>query len=154
MWFDILTKGLVQGLKYSFKTRDKLFFVLDYVNGGELFFHLQRERTFHESRYNPQRDKVFKFLFGLCGVCLSNNFSLIKMLTQKITVYFLVVKLAFQGKVLCSGNSERHRLPAQHQHNLQRSETWKHPSWQRGLSFLSSLVEIGWAVYLWIVLSI
>ncbi|KAL5259857.1 hypothetical protein ACHWQZ_G010094 [Mnemiopsis leidyi] len=38
------------GLKYSFKTRDKLFFVLDYVNGGELFFHLQRERTFHESR--------------------------------------------------------------------------------------------------------
>lgn len=39
-----------QGLKYSFKTRDKLFFVLDYVNGGELFFHLQRERTFHESR--------------------------------------------------------------------------------------------------------
>eukprot|EP00116_Pleurobrachia_bachei_P003417 sb/3463679/ len=37
-------------LKYSFKTNEKLFFVLDYVNGGELFFHLQRERTFHESR--------------------------------------------------------------------------------------------------------
>uniref|UniRef100_H2Y5U9 Protein kinase domain-containing protein n=1 Tax=Ciona savignyi TaxID=51511 RepID=H2Y5U9_CIOSA len=35
---------------YSFQTTDKLYFVLDYVNGGELFFHLQRERTFTESR--------------------------------------------------------------------------------------------------------
>uniref|UniRef100_H2Y5V0 Serum/glucocorticoid regulated kinase family member 3 n=1 Tax=Ciona savignyi TaxID=51511 RepID=H2Y5V0_CIOSA len=38
------------GLHYSFQTTDKLYFVLDYVNGGELFFHLQRERTFTESR--------------------------------------------------------------------------------------------------------
>ncbi|KAM4718998.1 serine/threonine-protein kinase Sgk3 isoform 3-T3 [Anableps anableps] len=38
------------GLHYSFQTTDKLYFVLDFVNGGELFFHLQRERTFPESR--------------------------------------------------------------------------------------------------------
>lgn len=38
------------GLHYSFQTRDKLYFVLDYVNGGELFFHLQRERMFVEPR--------------------------------------------------------------------------------------------------------
>ncbi|XP_068604275.1 serine/threonine-protein kinase Sgk3 [Brachionichthys hirsutus] len=38
------------GLHYSFQTRDKLYFVLDFVNGGELFFHLQRERTFPEPR--------------------------------------------------------------------------------------------------------
>lgn len=38
------------GLHYSFQTRDKLYFVLDYVNGGELFFHLQRERYFPEPR--------------------------------------------------------------------------------------------------------
>lgn len=38
------------GLHYSFQTGKKLYFVLDYVNGGELFFHLQRERTFEESR--------------------------------------------------------------------------------------------------------
>ncbi|KAJ8279751.1 hypothetical protein COCON_G00068170 [Conger conger] len=38
------------GLHYSFQTTDKLYFVLDFVNGGELFFHLQRERTFTESR--------------------------------------------------------------------------------------------------------
>ena len=38
------------GLHYSFQTSTKLYFVLDYVNGGELFFHLQRERVFEESR--------------------------------------------------------------------------------------------------------
>ncbi|KAK2814830.1 hypothetical protein Q7C36_023096 [Tachysurus vachellii] len=38
------------GLHYSFQTTDKLYFVLDFVNGGELFFHLQKERTFPESR--------------------------------------------------------------------------------------------------------
>lgn len=38
------------GLHYSFQTADKLYFVLDYVNGGELFFHLQRERCFAEPR--------------------------------------------------------------------------------------------------------
>ncbi|TKS77320.1 Serine/threonine-protein kinase [Collichthys lucidus] len=37
-------------LHYSFQTTEKLYFVLDYVNGGELFFHLQRERCFSEPR--------------------------------------------------------------------------------------------------------
>ncbi|KCV73160.1 AGC/SGK protein kinase [Fonticula alba] len=38
------------GLRYSFQTPEKLYLALDYVNGGELFFHLQRERCFEESR--------------------------------------------------------------------------------------------------------
>uniref|UniRef100_A0A5F5PGS2 Serum/glucocorticoid regulated kinase family member 3 n=2 Tax=Equus TaxID=9789 RepID=A0A5F5PGS2_HORSE len=38
------------GLHYSFQTTEKLYFVLDFVNGGELFFHLQRERSFPEQR--------------------------------------------------------------------------------------------------------
>eukprot|EP00999_Lentomonas_sp_LEN2_P001499 NODE_254_length_1801_cov_92.692951_g227_i0.p1 GENE.NODE_254_length_1801_cov_92.692951_g227_i0~~NODE_254_length_1801_cov_92.692951_g227_i0.p1 ORF type:complete len:585 (+),score=112.44 NODE_254_length_1801_cov_92.692951_g227_i0:105-1757(+) len=38
------------GLRYSFQSPDKLYFVLDYVNGGELFFHLQRARRFPEER--------------------------------------------------------------------------------------------------------
>ncbi|VDD96915.1 unnamed protein product [Enterobius vermicularis] len=37
-------------LHYSFQTKDKLYFVLDYLNGGELFFHLQKDRHFSESR--------------------------------------------------------------------------------------------------------
>jgi len=37
-------------LHYSFQTEDKLYFVLDYINGGELFFHLQKEKRFAEER--------------------------------------------------------------------------------------------------------
>lgn len=37
-------------LKYSFQTKELLCFVLEYVNGGELFFHLSREKLFTESR--------------------------------------------------------------------------------------------------------
>ncbi|XP_075232869.1 AKT serine/threonine protein kinase [Lycorma delicatula] len=37
-------------LKYSFQTADRLCFVMEYVNGGELFFHLSRERMFPEDR--------------------------------------------------------------------------------------------------------
>ncbi|XP_071477985.1 RAC-gamma serine/threonine-protein kinase-like [Diadema antillarum] len=37
-------------LKYSFQTSDRLCFVMEYVNGGELFFHLSRERLFTEDR--------------------------------------------------------------------------------------------------------
>ncbi|KAJ6217626.1 hypothetical protein RDWZM_008783 [Blomia tropicalis] len=37
-------------LKYSFQTEDLLCFVMEYVNGGELFFHLSREHIFNEER--------------------------------------------------------------------------------------------------------
>lgn len=35
-------------LHYAFQTKDKLYFVLDYAAGGELFFHLQRMKKFPE----------------------------------------------------------------------------------------------------------
>ncbi|XP_065052422.1 RAC-gamma serine/threonine-protein kinase-like [Rhopilema esculentum] len=37
-------------LRFSFQTKDRLCFVMEYVNGGELFFHLSRERVFSEER--------------------------------------------------------------------------------------------------------
>ncbi|RXM96579.1 RAC-gamma serine/threonine-protein kinase [Acipenser ruthenus] len=37
-------------LTYSFQTKDRLCFVMEYVSGGELFFHLSRERVFSEDR--------------------------------------------------------------------------------------------------------
>ncbi|MGH0174706.1 UNVERIFIED_CONTAM: hypothetical protein FKN15_068543 [Acipenser sinensis] len=38
------------GLKYSFQNHDRLCFVMEYANGGELFFHLSRDRVFSEDR--------------------------------------------------------------------------------------------------------
>jgi serine/threonine protein kinase len=37
-------------LNYSFQTADKLYFIMDYINGGELFFHLQNDKKFPEER--------------------------------------------------------------------------------------------------------
>ena len=39
----------VVGLHYAFQTRDKLYFVLDYCAGGELFYHLGRAGRFPEA---------------------------------------------------------------------------------------------------------
>ncbi|CAF3645275.1 unnamed protein product [Rotaria sordida] len=51
---DVLVKNtrhpFLVSLQYSFQTPDKLYFVMDFVNGGELFYHLQQERAFPEQR--------------------------------------------------------------------------------------------------------
>jgi len=49
-------------LNYSFQTPERLFFVMDYVNGGELFTHLQRD-----GRFSPERVKFYaaEIILGL-----------------------------------------------------------------------------------------
>jgi serum/glucocorticoid-regulated kinase 2 len=37
-------------MKYAFQTAEKLYFVMEFLNGGELFHHLRRERKFSEER--------------------------------------------------------------------------------------------------------
>ena len=37
-------------LHYAFQTKTKLYIVMDYLTGGELFFHLKNERRFNEKR--------------------------------------------------------------------------------------------------------
>ncbi|WVO16577.1 hypothetical protein L204_104256 [Cryptococcus depauperatus] len=37
-------------LKFSFQSKEKLYLVLAFINGGELFHHLQREGKFNETR--------------------------------------------------------------------------------------------------------
>ena len=37
-------------MHYAFQTEDKLYMVMDFLNGGELFFHLRKEQSFDEER--------------------------------------------------------------------------------------------------------
>ena len=57
-------------LRYAFQTETKLYLVLDYVNGGELFFHLQRAKRFDETRarfYAAEVVLVLEYLHS-CGI--------------------------------------------------------------------------------------
>jgi serine/threonine protein kinase len=45
-----LNHPFLMNLVYSFQTDDKLYFIMEFVNGGELFHHLQREKRFDEPR--------------------------------------------------------------------------------------------------------
>ena len=37
-------------MHFAFQSPEKLYFVLDYLNGGELFFHLSKDVSFSEKR--------------------------------------------------------------------------------------------------------
>ncbi|KAI9912237.1 hypothetical protein PsorP6_009599 [Peronosclerospora sorghi] len=45
---SVASHPFIVGLHYAFQTEAKLYFVLDYCPGGELFFHLSRMGKFHE----------------------------------------------------------------------------------------------------------
>ncbi len=50
---NVLTRlrhPFIVSLRYSFQTTERLFLVLDYASGGELFFHLSRVERFSEDR--------------------------------------------------------------------------------------------------------
>ena len=50
---DILEKinsPFIVKLHYAFQTDAKLYFVMDFLNGGELFFHMRKETKFSERR--------------------------------------------------------------------------------------------------------
>jgi len=49
-----LVHPFLVNLSYSFQSKDKLYFIMDYVNGGELFFHLQKDQKF-----TPDRTKFY-----------------------------------------------------------------------------------------------
>ena len=58
----------IVGLAMAFQTRDKLFFVLDYCCGGELFFHLGKTGRFPEDRakfYAAQMTLALEYIHSL-----------------------------------------------------------------------------------------
>jgi len=55
-------------LRYAFQSKEKLYFVLDYLQGGELFFHLKNNRRFPED--------VARIYVGEIGLALGHLHSL------------------------------------------------------------------------------
>lgn len=45
-----VTSPFLVNMHYAFQTEEKLYMVMDFLNGGELFYHLNREKTFSEER--------------------------------------------------------------------------------------------------------
>mmetsp|Transcript_6400 Transcript_6400/g.4832 ORF Transcript_6400/g.4832 Transcript_6400/m.4832 type:complete len:222 (+) Transcript_6400:193-858(+) len=50
MILEKLSHPFIVKLHYAFQTPEKLYFVIDFLNGGELFFHLRKEQRFDEPR--------------------------------------------------------------------------------------------------------
>ncbi|KAL9709471.1 Serine/threonine-protein kinase [Leucoagaricus gongylophorus] len=46
----LVNNPFIVPLKFSFQTPDKLYLVMSFINGGELFYHLQREGKFDQDR--------------------------------------------------------------------------------------------------------
>jgi serine/threonine protein kinase len=77
-------------LHYAFQTKDKLYMILDFINGGELFFHLKKEGRFPEARvrfYAAQITSAIGHLHSL-GIVYRD----LKPEVQHITYLFLILR--------------------------------------------------------------
>ncbi|KAJ9458537.1 RAC family serine/threonine-protein kinase-like protein [Diplonema papillatum] len=50
MILEMVNHPFVVNLHFAFQTKKQLIFILDFLSGGELFYHLQRYKRFSESR--------------------------------------------------------------------------------------------------------
>ena len=58
----------IVNLHYAFQTPENLYFVIDFLNGGELYYHLRRERRFSQARTAFYAAEIL-----LALDCLHNN---------------------------------------------------------------------------------
>merc|ERR1712038_1169704 len=89
------------GLKYSFTTQDRLCFVMEYVNGGELFFHLSRDRQFSEDRTKFYGAEI------ICAI----EYAYIKDV-EKIRAT-AIIDIIHSGEQLTVGDKAKARCPEQ-----------------------------------------
>ena len=60
-----LDSPFIVKLAFAFQTEDKLYFVLEYVPGGELFFHLKQRGRFNEQEVRFYAAEIITFLSQL-----------------------------------------------------------------------------------------
>lgn len=68
MILERLNSPFIVKLHYAFQTPERLYFVIDFLNGGELFFHLRKA-----TRFNEQRTKFYAAEIILALECLHKN---------------------------------------------------------------------------------
>ena len=65
MILERITSPFIVKLHFAFQTPERLYFVIDFLNGGELFFHLRQE-----SRFNEERARFYAAEIVLALECL------------------------------------------------------------------------------------
>ena len=50
MILERLNHPFIVKLHYAFQTPERLYFVIDFLNGGELFYHLRKDQRFDQKR--------------------------------------------------------------------------------------------------------
>lgn len=48
---ELIDHPFIMKLKFAFQTAEKLYLVMDYCPGGELYYHIQRLEKFDEEMY-------------------------------------------------------------------------------------------------------
>jgi serine/threonine protein kinase len=67
MILEKLNNPFIVKLHYAFQTPERLYFIIDFLNGGELFYHLRRE-----GRFTEDRTKFYTAEIILALECLHN----------------------------------------------------------------------------------
>ena len=55
-------------MHYAFQTPERLYFVIDFLNGGELFFHLRKE-----TKFSQERTRFYAAEIVMALECLHSN---------------------------------------------------------------------------------
>jgi serine/threonine protein kinase len=73
-------------MHYAFQTETKLYFIIDFMNGGELFTYLKREKRFEEKRvkiYAAELVEAISYLHSQGIVYRDLKFYLTRLVTSK-----------------------------------------------------------------------
>jgi serine/threonine protein kinase len=68
MILERLTHPFIVKLHFAFQTPERLYFGIDFLNGGELFFHLRKE-----NRFSEERSRFYAAEIVLALECLHEN---------------------------------------------------------------------------------
>ena len=68
MILERINHPFIVKLHYAFQTPERLYFVIDFLNGGELFFHLRKE-----TKFNEDRTRFYAAEIVLALECLHSN---------------------------------------------------------------------------------